>query len=271
MASATLVIAGAGEGKTGLLTYFVKTEYFENGHELRRNCCEYLTRLNKNRNTPFELPKDPPIYTDTTDYKVRFKVGWEKWFETYAICPYYMGATDGNRPTQYVLPYSIIAIPEIQKYADSRLGSKFPRALSRIFEIRRHLHLKFLMDGHRGSFIDLKVRAMCDRVIDLQKQEHDRDELGRIVRTRWYCKEYKSIAKYEEGTDYVETVYTNEGNIFDDYDSFGCASELIPPEGVQFSTYKHMSYADAQKNLPPDQARFFNPNEPKGWRTNGEK
>lgn len=269
MASATLVLAGAGEGKTGLLTCILKTEYFEHGRELKDNCCKYLTRLNKDRETPFELPEDPPFYIDVLNYNVKFKVGYKKWFKPYAISPYFLGATDGDRPTQYVLPYGLIFIPEIQKYADSRKGTTFPRALSRLFEIRRHLHLQIYMDGHRGSFIDLKVRAMCDRVIDLQYQEHDRDELGRIIRTRWYCREYKSIAKYEEGTDFIETVYTNEGNIFEDYDSFGCAGELIPPEGAQFSTLKPMTYDEAKKTLPPEQAQFFNPNEPKGWRSKG--
>lgn len=270
MASATLVIAGVGEGKTSLLTHLFEEIYFKEGTELKNSCCKKLTELNKSRKTPFILPDEPPLYTDQNSYKVKFKVGYEKWFESYSLNPYYMGATDGERPTQYVLPYSVIFIPEIQKYADSRLGLKFPRALARILEIRRHLHLKFFMDGHRGSFIDLKVRGMCDCVIDLQRQEHDYDRLGRIVRTHWYCREYKNIDKYEEGTDFIETVYTHEGNIFDDYDSFGCEGELIPPDGVQFSAFKHMSYAEAQKTLPPEQAKFFNPNEPKGWRKNGE-
>lgn len=264
--NATLILAGTGEGKTSLLVYLTKKAYHESGRFRKRRCIEMLTRLNKDRETPFELPEDPPIYTDVNSLKVKFKVGYNKWFEPYALNPYYMGINHPKLDTQYVLPWSMIVIPEVQVYGDSRKGTSFPRALSRVFEIRRHFHLEIFMDGHRGSFIDLKIRGMCNRIIDLVKQEHDYDELGRIIRTHWYCKEYKNYDKYEEGIDYVETEYVNEGNIFKYFDSFGCAREFVPPEGVQFSMHKAMTYAEAKAKLPPKEAQFFDQREPADFR-----
>lgn len=268
---AMLILAECGAGKTSLLNCILKKTYWEQGYELLQNSRNFITeKLNANRKVPFELPDEPPIYTDMTSFKVKFCTGYEQYYEPYGINPFYMGLGRGKDKTQYVLPYGQIFIPEIQKYGDSRNGTTFPRALSRLFEIRRHFHLSFYMDGHRGNFIDLKIRAMCNCVIDLERQEHERDGMGRIIKTRWYCREFKNIDAYDayyagKDADYKETVYENTGNVFEDYDSFGCKNEFVPPDGVQFSTLKPKS-AEEIKNLPPEIAQFYDPNEPKWFR-----
>lgn len=271
MSSATLILALPGTGKTSLLAYLLKERYKNHGKQLLNNCCGVLERINQGRKTPFDFPDKPPIYADVTSFKVKFKIGYDKWFEPYAINPYYMGVVrEREMPIQYVLPYGQIFIPEIQKYGDSRKSTTFPSILSRVFEIRRHFNLDIFMDGHRGSFVDLKIRALCNRILDLKYQEHDYDKLGRIERTRWYCNEFSSFDAYEEfykhsDVEYKEIVYENEGNIFNDYDSFGCESEFVPPEGQQFSMLNPLSQSEIKK-LPAEIAQFYNPSEPKGFR-----
>lgn len=272
--SARLFLGDPGAGKTSLMACILKSIYRTKGRRLLNNSIDLILRLNKSRGIePFEIPEQPPIYTDVTSFKVKFKVGYEEWFEPYVLNPYYMGVENKKIDTQYVLPYSQIFIPEIQKYADSRKGQTFPAQLSRIFEIRRHFHLDIFMDGHRGRFIDLKIRGMCDRVIEIQKQEHERDELGRIIKTIWYVREFEGYAAYEAycergGSDYVENTYSYDGNIFKIYDSFGCENEFVPTEGkgAQFSTLKPLTMEEV-KRLPKEIAKFYNPNEPKGFRT----
>ncbi len=266
----TLILAGAGEGKTGLLAAILKKTKAEKGRELLSQCRKELERLNVGREIPYDLPEEPPIYVDGTSLKVKYKIGYNKWYEPFSINPYYMGVGEDK---EYILPYGVVFIPEIQKYAPSRKSANFPAAFGRIFEIWRHLHYDIYMDGHRGSFIDLKVRGMCTRVIDLLKQEHEYDDMGRIVKTTWYCREFKNIEDYDKYTAgnldvyNVETTYENEGDIFKDYDSFGCAEELLPPGNAQFSMHKSMTYAEAKAKLPPEQAKFFNPVEPKSFRS----
>lgn len=273
MSSATLVLALPGAGKTSLLALLLQLAYIEHGRELQYKSCKLICELNREcAIAPYELPLQPPIYTDITSFKVKFKVGYNKWFEPYGLNPYYLGVNDERRDTQFVFPYSQIFIPEIQKYADSRKGQTFPKSLSRVFEIRRHFHLDIYMDGHKGNFVDLKIRAMCDRVIDLLKQEHEYDELGRIVKTTWYCREFKSYEAYEAynsggEVESVETTYIHEGNIFDYYDSFGCQDEFLPPrnKGAQFSNLKALP---SQKigRLPKEIAKYYSYSEPKEFR-----
>lgn len=272
--SATLILGDPGAGKTSLMACMVKSIYRTKGRRLLNNSIDLILRLNKTRGIePFEIPEQPPIYTDVTSFKVKFMVGYEEWFEPYVLNPYYMGVENKKIDTQYVLPYSQIFIPEIQKYADSRKGQTFPAQLSRIFEIRRHFHLDIFMDGHRGRFIDLKIRGMCDRVIEIQGQEHERDELGRIIKTIWHVREFEGYGAYEDycergGTDYIENTYSYDGNIFKIYDSFGCENEFVPTagKGAQFSTLKPLTMEEI-KQLPKEIAKFYNPNEPKGFRT----
>lgn len=271
MSKVTLILGIPGAGKTSLMSCMLKSIYKTQGRRLLQKCNDVITRLNKNRKTPFKFPTQPPIYTDVTTYKVKFKVGYDKWFEPYIINPYYLGVGKKKKDVQFLLPYGQIFIPEMQKYTDSRQGQTFPKKLKRLFEIRRHFNLDIYMDGHRGHFIDLKVRAMCDRIIEIQSQEHETDVLGRITRTVWNVREFNGYKAYEEytdhnGTDYTEKTYAYDGNIFKTYDSFGCEDEFVPPEGEQFSTLKPLKPEEIAK-LPKEVAKFYDAEEPKGYRT----
>lgn len=265
--SSTLILALPGTGKTSLLAAIMKDRYFKYGKRLLKNCIKMLQSFNQDRTDKFEMPTQPPFYADVNSFKVKFKVGYDKWFEPYIINPKFMGINDEKRQPQFVLPYSQIFIPEIASYADSRKSSCFPESLAQLFAKRRHFYLDIFMDGHYGNFIDQKVRNMCDKVIDLQRQEHEYDELGRIVRTKWYCREFDSMDEYDAyltnpGNNFKETIYTNEGNIFSIFDSRGCLKEFIPPEGVQFSTLKPLTL-DKIAKLPAEIARFYNYSKPK--------
>lgn len=269
----TLVLSEPGTGKTSLLMAICKQTYLTEGKKLLVDCCGILEELNKTRNEPFELPTEPPIYT-SRDCPAKFHVGFNKWYMPFMLNPYYIGV-NSNAEAQFLLPCSVVFIPELQKYTNSRKGQSLKENFYRVFEIYRHWHLRFYMDGHRGSFIDLRVRAMTRHVIEVQRQEHERDIMGRIIRTTWYCREFFSLKDYDDymahdTPNYTETKYTNEGNIFDCYDSFSCRSEFIPPEGKTFSMIKPLSLTEAKK-LPAEIAKYYDPNEPAFFRGKEEK
>ena len=126
------------------------------------------------------------------------------------------------------------------------------------------------MDGHKGSFIDLRVRALVKHIIEIQQQVHEYDEMGRIIKTTWYLRLFFSLKDYDsyiERTEptYKETTFEHEWDIFGDFNSFCCAYEFHPPKGKKFSTLKPLSFDKVQK-LPPEIAKYYNPSEPAGFR-----
>ena len=264
-----LILSEPGTGKTSLVATLTEEIYYEEGRERFKNCCEKLEELNKSREQPFELPTQVPIYTPR-DFELKFQIDYEKWYKPYMLNPYYLGLTNKKIDTQYLFPYSVVCIPEFQKYTNSRKGQSLPEAFHRTFEIHRHWHLLFIMDGHRGSFIDLKVRALTRRIIEVQHQVHEYDEMERIIKTTWYCREFDKLKDYDEyidgsGTNFRETTYTHDYDIFEDYNSYSCSEEFIPPEGKTFSTLKHISTAEIEK-LPPEIAKFYSRSEPENFR-----
>ena len=268
-----LVLSEPGTGKTSLLMAILKHLYFTRGKIRLKKCRQMLEELNKNRKIPFELPTEPPFYT-SRDCPARFKVGYEKWYEPYMLNPYYIGV-NSYADAQFILPYGVAVIPELQKYTNSRRGQSLQERFYREFEIYRHWHLLFLVDGHKGSFIDLRVRALTKHVIEIQKQVHERDGMGRILKTTWYCREFYSMKDYDDyilhnAATYRETKYENDGNIFECYDSFSCKDEFIPPEGKSFSMLKPLSQSEIKK-LPPETAKYYSFEEPAAFRGKEEK
>lgn len=269
-----LILSEPGTGKTSLMAALTELLYHDEGQERLNKCCDKLIQLNENREQPFELPTQPPIYR-SPDFTLKFQIDYEKWYEPFIINPYYLGLTNPKIETQYLLPYSVVCIPEFQKYTNSRKGQSLPEAFHRTFEIHRHWHLLFLMDGHRGSFIDLKIRALTRRIIEPQEQIHERDEMGRIIKTTWNCREFDKLKDYDEyidghGTNYKETTYEYVGNIFDNYNSYSCEEEFVPPVGKTFSMLKPLTQAEINK-LPPEVSKFYVRNEPPNFRGSGKE
>lgn len=271
--SSTLILGNIGAGKTSLMACILKSIYRTKGRRLLSKSNRELTALNKSQCIePFELLEQPPIYTDL-QFSVKVKIGYEKWFEPYILNPYYMGTVNSKLDTQYLPPYSQIFISEMQTYADSRKSITFPPQMSALFAKRRHFKYEIYMDGQRGVFIDKKVRELCDRIIEIQEQEHVRDEFRRIVKTNWRVREFEGYEAYEDylerkGVCYIEKTYEYEGNVFKIYNSYGCANEFVPPKGkgTQFCTLKPLT-AEEIKKLPAKIAKFYNPTEPKGFRS----
>lgn len=268
-----LVLSEPGTGKTSLLMAMIKHLYFTRGKILLKKCRNVITELNKNLKTSFELPEEPPLYT-SRDCPARFQVGYEKWYEPYMLNPYYIGV-NSYADAQFLLPWGVAAIPEFQKYTNSRRGQSLAERFYRVFEIYRHWHLLFLLDGHKGSFIDLRVRALTKHIIEIQKQVHEYDEMGRIIKTTWFCREFDSMRDYDDyilhnAATYRETKYENYGNIFECYDSFSSKDEFIPPEGKAFSMLKPLSQSETYK-LPPETAKYYSFTEPAAFRGKEEK
>lgn len=263
------IISGPpGAGKSSLNTYFIKKTYAEQGRTLLESCSAKIAELNKTRVHTLTVPDKPPIFSD---YRARFLVDYETYYEPYYINGYYLGLANERMPTQYLPPYSKVFLGEAQRYYNSRKSSNFPDHVSRLYEMHRHFGFDIYMDVQRVKLIDPNIRDLCRHFIEVQSMQHTKDERGRIKKTVWTCREFTNWTDFEDylehGSEtYTETTYTNEGNIFDCFNSFGYFDMFVPAEGRDFNYLKHLARSEINQ-LPEDRARFYKSGEPIGYRT----
>lgn len=265
-----LAVGNKGTGKTSFLVYQAWKAYFERGEILKRRSGEMVKQINKDLGYNLTPPADVPIFT-SPKLKMKFIVGWYKYFEPYLINPYYIGTNDNSgKPIMFTPPGSIFFIPELQRVLNSRKSATFPDRLSQWFEESRQWDIEFWGDGQRGHLMDKNFREITDRIYDMQGVENEYDKIGRIAKTTWHCREFESIKAYDayvnkDANSYEETTYEFVGNIFELYDSKQCKADFIPPKGVDFKYLKHLTQDEILK-LSPEVAALYSMEEPKWFR-----
>lgn len=263
----TIIFGEPGAGKTSLSAYFLKRLYRTEGDRLRDLCCERIAEDNVGRAVPLSLPLKPPIFSD---YGMKILADYEEEYEPYFINGYYFGLSNENIPTQYVPPCSKVFLSEGQRYFDARKSATFPVWVSRAFEMHRHFGCDIWIDVQREQLIDLNIRTLCKRFIEVRKMEADETENGRITNTKWYCREFTdfvTVERYvEEGIGaFKETTYENRGNIFRCFDSKNRYADFLPKNGKDYVYLPHAN-GEAQKSVPDDLKMFYSFAEPKGFR-----
>lgn len=264
------IISGApGAGKSSLNAYFLQRVYREEGQALLRRSRDRIEEVNEMRLHPLTPPDKPPIYSD---FKVKFIIGYKKYFEPYYINGYYMGLANDRMRTLYLPPYSKVFLGEAQRYYNSRRSSTFPDFVSRFYEMSRHYGLDVYLDVQRVMLIDSNLREICRHFIDVQGMTHEYDALGRIVQSKWHCREFDNWLDFEDhlstgAVTYRETEYTHDGDIFELYDSFSFAENYLPADaaGSDINYLEHISYAEALA-AGGDNAEFYRRGEPAGYR-----
>ena len=258
----TIITGKPGVGKTALNTYFCWLEY-RNGARITKLTRDRIKQLNAVRGQPLPIPNGPPIYTN---YEVRFLIGYEKFYEPYYVNPYHLGLANDKLKIQNLPPYSRVFVSEAQRYYNSRKSSTLPDWVSRWYEMHRHYGIEIYLDVQRGKLIDLNIRELCKRFIEVQGMELDRGGGCWINKTRWKCREFTSMQAYDdyvsgEGAEYAETEYEYDGDIFGSYNSTSCFDEFVPSEG---ETYHYLPYK--RSNADESTAVFYGTTEPEYYR-----
>lgn len=262
----TIIFGAPGTGKTSLNTYFLKNLYQTQGRALLTYTRGRIAAQNMKRAVPLAVPEKPPIFAN---YKVSFKTGYEKTFEPYYVNPYYMGLPNDLMPTQYLPPGSKVFISEAQRYYNSRKSATLPDFVSRLYEMHRHYGIDIWLDVQRANLIDLNIKEICKRFIEVREMRHEQDYAGRILRTAFRCREFdcwRAVEQYmETGAEtYKKAVYRHEGNIFRSFDSYSYFEEFLPEEGKGFNYLPFLSRGE-QKQTGGD-AVFYRTDEPAEYR-----
>lgn len=258
----TIVFGAPGVGKSALMTRFIKQLYMEQGRAILSSCQNHIAKINAERGSALTVPDKVPIFSD---FKTRFKVGYQKWYETYFINGFYLGMSNDTLNVMTVPPGSKIFLSEAQRYYNSRQSRTMPDFVSRMYEMHRHYWLDIYMDTQRPILIDANIRELCKHFIEVQKLEHETDFAGRILSSKFYCREFLCWSDteiyLESGAEtYTPTVYENRGNIFNCFDSFNYFDEFVPPEGKDFDYLPYLSKSERGNN------QFYKLSEPKEYR-----
>lgn len=261
------VIFGApGAGKSSLSAFFLKQLYETRGFELLEKTKDFIDEVNKSRIHKLSYPDKPPIFAD---YKVKFLVDYEEYYEPYFINGFYTGMPNENFPVQFFPPGSKIFLSEVQRYYNSRKSGSMPDFASRGYEMHRHYDIDFWLDVQRPTLIDLNIKAIAKIFLEVVRMENTVNAAGLVTRSVFHCRKFDNWLDCETyintgAKTYQEVKYVNEGNIYDCFDSFNYFNDFLPPEGKDFKYLPFLSRSDAERS--PDKI-YYSFNEPKGYRS----
>lgn len=242
----TVIYAGPGAGKGCLQTHFVEDIYNKEGFDIYTKCCDEIDEYNKLYNRNLSKPSKVPLFTD---FEIKFKVDYEKWYSTYFLNGYYFGLENERLPVMYVPPYSKIFLSEVQRYYDARKHQSLPDFVSRLYEMHRHYHIDIFLDLQRLGLLDKNLRELAERIIYIEKLNIVKNSVDAIDYVEWTCKEFSSST---EADLYIDNncnvgktvVYKHFGDVFENYNSYSNFDKFIPDK---YHNYVYCEHSD--KNI----------------------
>ena len=182
-----------GAGKTSFLTYLAVQYMTELAQDRLEKLQDEVSMLNM-QGFNLTCPTDHIVYTN---YSVEAKVQWYPDLLSYDLDGFDFGLYDIEHDTKFIPPYSSLFFMEGQTYLDSRQSRKFRASVSRAYELHRHYDLDIFIDAQRESLIDLNVRSLAAKVIELQEMTTKSDDMDNIVECAWKMRIFEDNKAYE--------------------------------------------------------------------------
>ncbi len=265
----TIVFGAPGAGKSLYLAHTVMQTYYRRGDTMLELCKEQIIADNEKYGCNCTPPDQVPIFVGP-GLDIKFEFDFEEFYEPYYLSPYRLGLDDGKFDVQFFPPYSLLVLPEAQRYYDGRQSSTFSPRVSGEFEKHRHHKINIILDAQRPDLIDLNIRRLCKCFIEMRGIENTTNGVGRVTQTLIRYREFNSWQAVQDylngnGTDYVEKTCVHKGNIFNCYNSFACAKEFIPKNKKDY-TYLPSLNQISETGIPKGLELYYEMSEPKGYR-----
>lgn len=260
----TIVFGLPGAGKTALLAAEARVSLLS--RDLYVSTCEQVKALNM-EGFNYTLPEHSPTYTN---FALSARKSFNSVIGSYYIDGFHMGFPNKYVPVFNVYPGSRIFLSEAQRYYNSRKSKDFPEWISRWFEEHRHFGLDIWLDVQRPGLIDVNIRDIAERFIQVLKVYLRRNEesVDEHLQTVFEVVVYNSYADVEADKGEAKTL-EYDFNVFENYESksyyrsFLPATaeydaldedelddfirELLPPG--DFHRLHHVGIADVEKDL----------------------
>lgn len=254
----TVIFGLPRSGKTALMTKFALDCMLpQNGFQDVLMAREYISGLNAGGYN-FSSPNRHLVYAD---YDIRYHAYDCPLTHSYKISGFYLGLPQEKHPVQLVPPGSKIFLTEVQRYFNSRQSNTLEDFVSRFYELHGHYYLDIYMDLQRSTLLDLNIREISARFIEILSLSHKLRH-GQIVSSTWTVAEFDGLYALEQylsagkpATKEIIKQYKYVGNIFEHYTSRNCFMAFLPSgtdliRGNDFSYEFHepmgLSVADVQ-------------------------
>lgn len=219
----TIIFGPPRAGKTSLMTHFAVEHITALAQEDIFNCKAVIKKLNKG-GFNLSILKRHLVFSD---YQIVGRQDGIKPRLSYDIDGFFIGLPNSQHPVIFFPPYSQIYLDEAQKYYNSRMNPYLADFVSRFYETHAHNFLNITMVCQRPGLIDLNIREIAGRFIEIIDLKHRYDRDGIIKESIWTCIEFDN---YFDLNNYLSsdkrnnfghlTKYVHEGNIFSCYNSF---------------------------------------------------
>ena len=215
----TLIFGIPGSGKTSysascVCDYMTNRDYF---FQDITNCKAFTKKLNS-YGWNFHSPTDHLVFADFDVKSVGFGLLRRK---SYWVDGFYLGLPNPKHPTILLPPYAHIFLDESQKYFNSRMSAKFEDFVSRFYEQHRHMHYDIYLSCQRAKLIDLNIREIVGKFIEVKEMDIEKDNFGDVKKITWRINEFNSCANVEKYlTDNDKQWIDNQTTKTIDYDIF---------------------------------------------------
>ncbi|MCM1533400.1 MAG: zonular occludens toxin domain-containing protein [Corallococcus sp.] len=246
----TIVFGKPGCGKTAFLT--ANAAQYLNGSamdgELYDGCCEEVSKLNA-EGFRFELPKHSPVYSN---YPITVQNGANSYVGSYYVDGFHLGFENSDVEVFCVLPGSKIFLAEAQRYYNSRKSKDLPDWVSRFYEEHRHFGLDIMLDVQRPGLIDVNIRELAERFVEIEQIVQRRDKNGYVSGTEFYCKvfeDWKFVDRYLNGSadNFEKRIYSFDFDVFEYYQSTSYYRNFLPSDG--FDYIEHFALENVEKDV----------------------
>lgn len=245
----TIVFGKPGAGKTAFLVADAVRymNFSEDCRTLYASCCDEVKSLNA-AGACYSLPLSAPVYSN---FPISVSCGVRSSVESYYIDGFHLGFENEDVPVMPILPESRIYLSEAQRYYNSRRSKDLPDWVSRFYEEHRHFGLNIMLDVQRPGLIDINIREICERFVEVRELEHKTDAAGNITATIFHYREFEDWTLVENYLStgekcYAEQKHRFDGNVFDCYTSRSYFSQFLPR--TDFSLIPHL-HGDGQEDI----------------------
>jgi hypothetical protein len=186
----TIFFGDPGSGKTSLMSAMA-IDLMCDSRDFVRSCRRIVQKLDLGGYC-ISLPDDLN-HLVFSDYEIVCKRELRPVQKSWEVDGFRLGLPNERHETIKLPPYSSVFLDEGQRYYNSRVqASLFSDFVSGFYEMHRHYYLNIYLTCQRSGLIELNIRGVSQRFIEIEKMRCIKRLNGDLIGWEWIGSEYKN-------------------------------------------------------------------------------